>query len=66
MMSLNMDMETTMHRGVIVMIEPLGCPMLGTSCNRMRKRKYAFASFVNWKKRFLGRNVNNVYFVVLT
>ena len=46
-MSLNMDMETTIVRGMAVMSEPFGYPRFGTSCSKIRKRKYPFASFVN-------------------
>ena len=31
-----------------------------------QKRKYAFATLVNWMNRFLGRKLRHVYFVVVT
>ena len=36
-----------------------------TICKKPIIKKYTFATFENYSKRFLGTNVNNVYLVVL-
>ena len=65
-MSLTMETPTTKMRGSELKMAPLGGPTSGIIYRSTQKRKYAFATLVNWMNRFLGRKLRHVYFVVVT
>ena len=52
--------------GIELRKAPFGYPTPGIIWRRTQKRKYAFATFVNWINRFFGRKFRQVYFVVVT